>query len=323
MLTKTNKNKTDERKLTPGHTTCAGCPAPLIVRSVLDSIKYPVVVASATGCLEVATTIYPKTSWNVPFIHSAFENAAATISGAETAYRVLNKRVNKSKAQKEKFSENYNFQLEEDIKFVTFGGDGGTYDIGLQSLSGAMERGHDFLYVCYDNEGYMNTGGQRSGATPKGAGTTTTPPGEVSTGKIQTRKDLMEIVVAHNVPYAAQASIFNLFDLQNKVRKAMEIKGPKFINVLSPCPTIWKFDPAKIVELTKLAVETGFWPVYEYENGKYKLNFEPKELKPLEEFLKPQRRFAHLFKNEAGKEVLNDIQQLVNQKWKELKQKMN
>lgn len=309
-----------KRTLAPGHRTCAGCPMSVIVRTVLETSPDPVVVASATGCLEVTTTIYPETSWNVPFIHSAFENAAATISGLETAYRVLKKKKTKLKRQEGegKFEKRLGFKIPSRLNFIAFGGDGGTYDIGLQSLSGALERGHNFLYVCYDNEGYMNTGGQRSGATPKGAATSTTPSGEFSTGKPQFRKNLMEIVGAHNIPYAAQASPANLPDLKLKVKKALSLSGPAFINILSPCPSVWKFPPDQSFLIAKLAVETRFWPLYEIENQKRTLNYQPQKFTPVEEFLKTQKRFAHLFKTEQGKKEIATIQKKIDLEWKKM-----
>ena len=314
-----------ESKLTSGHRACAGCPAPIIVRSILESIADPIVVTAATGCLEVVTTIYPESSWNVPFIHSAFENAAATISGVETAYKALLKKKQRMKSVERdgKFEEDLGYEIPQNLKFVAFGGDGGTYDIGLQSLSGAMERGHDFLYVCYDNEGYMNTGGQRSGATPKGAQTSTTPHGKNSEGKSQFRKNLMEICAAHNIPYCASAALSNLADLKNKVKKAMEIKGPKFINILSPCPTVWKFPANQSLDISKLAVETRFWPVYEIEEGRYKINYEPREFVPIEEFLKTQKRFSHLFKDERGERVIKEVQRKIDLEWDKLQGKCN
>jgi len=302
-------------KLAPGHRTCAGCAFPSIVRTVLDASDDPIIVTSATGCLEVTTTIYPETSWNVPFIHSAFENAAATISGMETAHEVLVR-----KQQNGTLATSLSYNLPTKINFIAFGGDGGTYDIGLQSLSGALERGHNFLYVCYDNEGYMNTGGQRSGATPSGAATSTTPIGEHSLGKSQERKNLMEICAAHNIPYCAQASVSNLADLKNKAKKAFSIKGPKFINVLSPCPTVWKFPPSQFINIAKLAVETKFWPLYEIEGGKYKINYEPKEFVPIEEFLKSQKRFSHLFSG-RGPESIAKMQRQVELEWEKLRKK--
>ncbi len=211
-------------RLSPGHRLCAGCGASIIVRQMLAAIDDPVVLSNATGCLEVGTTIYPYTAWRVPWIHNAFENAASTISGVEAMYRSL---VRQGKIE------------DRDVKFVAFGGDGGTYDIGIQALSGALERGHQFLYVCYDNEAYMNTGIQRSGATPYGANTTTSPAGKVIPGKQQFRKDLTAIMAAHNIPYAAQAAPSRWKDLMQKTRKAVDCGGPAFMNVLSSCPRGW------------------------------------------------------------------------------------
>ncbi|MCK4968041.1 MAG: pyruvate ferredoxin oxidoreductase, partial [Candidatus Aenigmarchaeota archaeon] len=267
-------------KLSPGHRSCRGCAAPLIARHILREINQPVVVASATGCLEVTTSLYPQTAWRIPWIHSAFENAAATISGVESAYRALKK---KGKIKKE-------------IKFVVFGGDGGTTDIGLQSLSGALERRHNFLYICYDNGAYMNTGIQRSSATPFGAATTTTPVGKVKQGKELLRKDLTKIIVAHQINYVAQASIGYWQDLSNKVKKALAVKGPSFINVLSPCPLGWKFSGDLTIKIADLAVDTCFWPLYEVKSGVYKITHQPLKKIPITEFLKPQGRFRHLFK---------------------------
>ncbi len=290
--------------LTAGHRMCAGCTAPIIVKIVSLASPSPVVVGCATGCLEVATTIFPFTAWRTPFVHNAFENAAATVSGVETAYRALKKRG----------------KIKEDIKFVAFGGDGGTYDIGLQSLSGAMERGHNMMYVCYDNEAYMNTGVQRSGATPRGAATTTCPAGSEIAGKLQFRKDLTAIMVAHGIPYVAQGSPGHWQDLIKKSEKAFSINGPKFMNVFMPCNLGWGFLPDQGIELAKLAVETCFWPLYEVENGKYKVTYVPKEKKPIAEFYKLQKRFSHLFK-ETNKKILEDIQAKVDKTWAELLKK--
>jgi pyruvate ferredoxin oxidoreductase beta subunit len=200
------------------------------------------------------------------------------------------------------------------VKFVVFAGDGGTYDIGLQSLSGALERGHDFLYVCYDNGGYMNTGNQRSSATPFGAATETTPVGKNSFGKMEVRKNLMEIVKAHGVTYLAQANVANLADLKMKAQKALEIKGPSFLSVFSPCQNNWKFPTSQYVAIARLASETNFWPLYEIENGKYKITWEPSAPKPVAEFLKTQGRFKHLF-SEKNKPVLEKIQKMVNEEF--------
>ncbi|PIU61182.1 pyruvate ferredoxin oxidoreductase [archaeon CG_4_8_14_3_um_filter_38_5] len=287
-------------KLASGHRSCAGCGFPSIVRTVMKATKKQIIVSCATGCLEVTTTIYPYTSWLTPFIHNAFENASATISGVEAAYKALKKKG----------------KLRKDVKFLAIGGDGGTYDIGLQSLSGALERGQNFVYLCYDNEAYMNTGVQRSSATPRGANTTTTPAGKASFGKLEWKKELMQIAIAHGINYAAQASPHNLIDLYNKAEKAFNTKGPSILVVLSPCPLGWKSNTNMSVQIAKLAAETNFWPLYEYENGKYVLNYEPAKRKPIIEFFKTQGRFKHLLKN---KKLLEEIQGKVDEKWSKLK----
>lgn len=294
-------NKELAKNFAPGHSACAGCGIPAIVRTILGESKDPVVVANATGCLEVTSTLYPYTAWNVPYIHNAFENAAATISGVERAYKIFLKK-NKIKGK---------------INFVAFGGDGGTYDIGLQSLSGALERGHNFLYVVYDNGGYMNTGNQRSSATPYGAATETTPAGKNSFGKVELRKNLMEIVAAHHIKYAAQGSVGYLEDLKKKARKAFATEGPSFLSVMQPCTNNWKFPTSMYVHYAKLATETNFWPLYEIENGKYVINYVPKEKKPVEEFLKGQGRFKHLFTPE-NKHVIEEMQKIVDSEWDRL-----
>ena len=269
-------------RLAPGHRLCGGCGASIAVRQVLMGAgDTPVVVGNATGCLEVSTTVYPYTSWNVPYIHNAFENAGATLSGVEAAFKAL-KRSGKISADKK-------------VKFVAFGGDGGTYDIGLQSLSGAMERGHDLVYVCYDNGAYMNTGIQRSGATPYGAWTTTSEVGKCGLGKMQRRKDLTSILVAHHIPYIAQASISHFQDLIRKAEKAINVDGPAFINVLAPCPRGWRIPFDMTVEIARLGVETNFWPLFEVEDGVWSMT-EQRKPRPVEEFLKPQGRFKHMFK---------------------------
>lgn len=288
--------------LAPGHRMCAGCGAPIVVRQVLRAAKAPVVVANATGCLEVSTTIYPYTSWRSPFIHVAFENASASLSGVEAAYQSL-KRQGK---------------ITEEIKFVAFGGDGGTYDIGLQSLSGAMERGHDMVYVCYDNGAYMNTGIQRSSATPVGADTTTTPVGkEQPIGRTGKRKDLTKIMMAHGIPYVAQVSPAHWNDLYSKAEKAFAVKGPAFINALAPCPRGWRHDSADTIEMCKLAVDTCFWPLFEVVDGKVKVTYKPRKKKPVVEFLKVQGRFRHLFRPE-NEGIIEQIQAEVDRNWEEL-----
>ncbi len=292
-----------EELLSGGHRLCAGCGIPPMVRLILRSADAPVVASSATGCLEVGTTIYPYTAWRIPWIHSAFENAAATISGVETAYRALKKRGK--------------IPADRDIKFIAFGGDGGTYDIGLQSLSGALERRHNFLYVCYDNGAYMNTGIQRSSATPLFSNTTTSPSGEVIQGKQEWRKDLTRIVVAHNVPFAAQCSPHNWADLSKKAEKALKTKGPTFLNVMSPCPLGWYTKSEDSIKLAKLSVDTCYWPLYEVENGVLRVTYRPKEKKPLSEWLRPQGRFKHLFKPE-NENLLNEFQARVDSEWHRL-----
>mgnify|MGYP001587371147 FL=1 len=284
--------------LTSGHRMCSGCGAPIIVKMVLLASDYPLVAANATGCLEVSTCISDYTAWKIPWIHNAFENAAATLSGVETMYRSLKKQG----------------KIDKDIKFIAFGGDGGTYDIGFQSLSGAMERGHDMLYVCYDNGAYMNTGIQRSSATPYGADTTTCPAGSVIQGKPQPRKNLTKIMAAHDIPYTAQASPSHWMDLVKKVKKALEIKGPKFMNILSPCNRGWRSRTDDAIMLSRLAVETCYWPLYEVENGVTKVTFKPKEKKPLVEFLKPQGRFKHMFAP-GNEEMLKKAQEMVDKEW--------
>ena len=291
------------QKLASGHRSCDGCGFPPIVRTILASTDDPIVASCATGCLEVTTTIYPYTSWRIPFIHSAFENSAATIAGVEAAYKALKRRGKISKNK--------------EIKFVAFGGDGGTFDIGLQSLSGALERGHDFVYVLYDNEAYMNTGVQRSSATPRGASTTTAPAGKVHQGKEEWKKDMAKICVAHNIPYVAQASLHNPIDLSMKAEKAFKTKGPAVLIVLQPCTLGWRFPADMTIEIAKLAVETKFWPLYEVKDGKYKLNYKPSKKVPLIEYLKPQGRYKHLFKPENAN-LLKEMQKHVNSEWEKL-----
>jgi pyruvate ferredoxin oxidoreductase beta subunit len=289
-------------KFTGGHRACAGCGATIAARqALLAAGKHKVVAGCATGCLEVVSTIFPYTAWNVPFIHSAFENAAATVSGVEAAYKSLKRQG----------------RVTENIKFIAFGGDGGTYDIGIQSLSGAMERGHDMLYICYNNQAYMNTGIQRSSATPRGCNTTTSPAGTKIPGKAQFRKDLTEIMAAHNIPYVAQCVIGNWSDYTRKVEKALDKGGAAFINILQPCRLGWGYKPELTAELGRLAVETCFWPLYEVEDGVYKLNATPKDKKPMTDWLFQQERFRHL-KQPANSAIVDEIQREVDQRWERL-----
>jgi pyruvate ferredoxin oxidoreductase beta subunit len=289
-------------RLAPGHRLCAGCGASIIVRQMMAAIDDPVVIANATGCLEVATTIYPFTAWRVPWIHNAFENAASTISGVEAAYRSM---VRQGKIE------------EQNIKFIAYGGDGGTYDIGLQALSGAVERGHRFLYVCYDNGAYMNTGIQRSSATPFGANTTTSPAGSKIPGKQQFRKDLTRIMAAHDIPYVAQAAPSKWRDLMEKTRKAVNCGGPAFMNVLSSCNRGWRHPTGDTIEITQLAVDTCYWPLYEVENGEWTLSYKPREKPPVEEWLKRQGRFRHLFKPQ-NRHMIGQMQEEVDHRWEQL-----
>jgi len=290
-----------EDRFTHGHRMCSGCGAPIVVKIALMATEYPVIVSNATGCLEVSSCISEFTAWNVPWIHTAFENSAATISGVETMYRSLKKQS----------------KFDQEVKFIAFGGDGGTYDIGFQSLSGAMERGHDMIYICYDNGAYMNTGIQRSSATPLGADTTTCPAGSVIPGKLRTRKNLTKIMAAHNIPYVAQASPSHWQDLFRKVQKAHEIKGPKFINVIAPCNRGWRSKTNDAIQLSRLAVNTCYWPLYEIEDGVTKITVMPKEKIPVAEFMKPQGRFKHLFSPE-NEGLLQRVQDEIDKEWTQL-----
>jgi pyruvate ferredoxin oxidoreductase beta subunit len=289
-------------RLAPGHRLCAGCGASIVVRQMMAAIDEPVVVGNATGCLEVATTIYPYTAWRIPWIHNAFENAASTVSGVEAAYRSL---VRQGKLP------------EQNVKFIAYGGDGGTYDIGIQALSGAMERGHQMLYVCYDNGAYMNTGIQRSSATPYGAHTTTSPAGKVVPGKTQFRKDLAAIMAGHNIPYVAQAAPSQWRDLMQKTRKAVSCGGPAFMNVLASCNRGWRHDTDQTIQLTQLAVDTCWWPLFEVENGDWRLTYKPKQKKPVVEWLEAQGRFRHLFKPENA-HMIDEMQAEVDRRWTRL-----
>ncbi len=293
-------------RFTAGHRMCAGCGAPPIARMVLRAVKPEdkVVVSNATGCMEVSSFIYPYSAWTDSYIHTAFESASAAASGAEAAYKSLKKQGKIDKDQT--------------TKFIIFGGDGGTYDIGLQSLSGAMERGHDLTYVCYDNGAYMNTGIQRSSATPKFADTTTSPAGKVVPGKMQHRKDLTEIMVSHHIPYVAQtAAYMNFKDLYEKAEKAIYTEGASFINVLAPCPRGWAYPTENLMEINKLAVETCYWPLYEVVDGVYHITYKPAKKLPIEEFLKPQKRFAHMFK-EGNEWMIEEFQKAVDKQWEDL-----
>lgn len=293
------RNETKALRIRGGHSLCRGCGIPIAVRAILNSIETPAVVVTATGCLEVATTRYPTTAWNVPWLHVAFENAAAAASGVEAAHRALVKR---------------GALPDEPVTFVVFAGDGGTYDIGLQALSGAWERGHRFLYVCYDNQAYMNTGVQRSSATPFGAGTTTTPVTARSLGKLQERKDMTAIAVAHRIPYVAQAADAYWQDLSDKVARAAATPGPSFVNVLTGCPLGWGYEARLTPRMSYLAVESRLWPLYEVVEGRYRLTHSPRKPLPVEAWLRPQVRFRHLLRPE-NREAVAAIQRRVDEEW--------
>lgn len=262
--------------LAPGHTACAGCGQAIAARLVIDAAGSNTIVANSTGCLEVFTTKYPESAWEIPWIHSLFENSAAVASGIEAALRYLGKK--------------------EAINVIAQGGDGGSADIGLQAISGMFERGQDILYVCYDNEAYMNTGVQRSGLTPFHSNTSTSPAGSASYGNIRPKKPMPEIALAHGIPYVATATVAFVPDLQRKVKKALSIKGPKYIQVHVPCPLGWRHAPELTLEIAKIAAETGLYPIIEYENGTL-IGVRKITPRPVEDYLKPQGRFKHLFKS--------------------------
>ena len=291
-------------RLAPGHRMCAGCGGTIAVRAVLRALHEgdKAVIGNATGCLEVSTFMYPYTAYEDSYIHNAFENAGATMSGVETAYNVLKRKG----------------KIDDTFKFITFGGDGGTYDIGLQSLSGAMERNHDFVYVCYDNGAYMNTGIQRSSATPMYADTTTTPVGSKSNGKMQNRKDLATIIADHDIPYVGQSTLLGNFkDIHTKAEKAIYTEGAAFLNIMAPCPRGWRYPTEDIMEICKLGVETCYWPLFEVDHGKWILNYEPKKKLPIEDFLRPQGRFKHLFKK-GNEDLIVQFQEEVDRRWEDL-----
>jgi len=277
--------------IAPGHSACAGCGSMIALRTLVEAAGKNSIVCLATGCMEITTTAYPTTAWEIPLIHVAFENAAAVASGVSRALKRQGKQVN----------------------VLAVGGDGGMADIGLQAISGALERNENILIVCYDNEAYANTGIQRSSMTPMFASTTTSPAGKVTKGKDVWKKNLAKICEAHDIPYVATASIAYLSDLESKVKKALSIVGPKFIHVHCPCPIGWKFDTSKTVEIAKLAVETGMWVLYEIENGKIKINVKPEKLKPAKEYFSSQGRFEHL-----NDEQISQLQDMVTAKYNDL-----
>ncbi|MBC7287331.1 MAG: pyruvate ferredoxin oxidoreductase [Armatimonadetes bacterium] len=294
--------------ITGGHRLCPGCAEPLIVRHVLMGAgNRPVIATNATGCLEVSTTIFPYTAWNIPWMHLAFENAAAAIAGIEAMYQQWRRKG----------------LIDPDTRYglVAFAGDGGTYDIGFQALSGMAERWHDCVFVCLNNEAYMNTGVQRSSATPLGCNTTTSPAGSVIPGKPVHRKDLTLCMAAHDIPYVAQVAPMpppQWRVIIEAAQKAFDYEGPAFLNVLSPCPLGWISEPAQTPALAKLAADTCIWPLYEVDHGQFKLLYKPKEKLPIEQYLEPQGRFRHLFRDERGAEIRKRLQEWVDYKWHQL-----
>ena len=281
-----------ERLFSPGHRGCAGCGELLAARLVIEAAGPNTIVANSTGCLEVTTTPYPESSWGVPWVHSLFENSAAVASGVEAALKSMGRK--------------------EGVNIIAQGGDGSTVDIGLGLISGMLERGNDILYVCYDNEAYMNTGVQRSGATPFCASTTTSPSGEQSFGNMRPKKPMVEIAAAHGIPYAASASVAYPRDLQKKVKKALSIKGPKYLHIHVPCPTGWYAESINTIKIGKLAVDTGLFPLYEIENGVVTGVKKAKVRPKVEEYLKTQNRFKHLFAKPGGDEVIKQIQAIAD-----------
>jgi pyruvate ferredoxin oxidoreductase beta subunit len=268
-----------EEPLAPGHRACQGCGEVLALRQVMKALGNNVIVVSATGCMEIISSPYPQSAWRVPWLHVAFENAAAVASGVEAAHKAM---IRKGR------------MVDKNTTFLAIAGDGGTADIGIQALSGALERGHNFVYVCLDNEAYMNTGIQRSSSTPYGAGTTTSPPGKKSIGQQTWKKNMPAIAAAHDIPYVATASPAYYVDLMNKAKKASMIKGPAYIHIFSPCPTGWRCAVEDAVQTGRLVVQTKIFPLYEVIDGKYRLSRKIKKPKPVTEYFKLQRRFRHL-----------------------------
>lgn len=294
----TMKKLPEVEPISPGHRACQGCGEILSLRLALKAIGDNVIVASATGCMEIITSPYPQTAWRVPWIHVAFENSAAVISGVEAAYKAMTR---KGKIENE------------DVVFVAYAGDGGTADIGLQALSGALERGHNMVYLCLDNEAYMNTGIQRSSSTPYGAMTTTSPPGKKSIGQSTWKKNLPAIAAAHGIPYVATASPAYPIDLMNKVKKAALVPGPAYVHIFSVCPTGWRHETNIAIAVAKMAVSTNVFPLYEVIDGKWILSRKNPKPKPVRDYLKLQRRFRHLTEDE-----INKIQARVDEEWRSL-----
>ena len=292
MVKVEERDKFNDHLFASGHTACPGCGQSLAARLVLRAAGRNVMVVNSTGCLEVFSSKYPESAWEVPWIHSLFENTSAVAAGVEAALKITG-------------------QLDR-VRVIAQGGDGSTADIGLGAISGMLERGHDVLYICYDNEAYMNTGIQRSGSTPYYARTTTSPPGKVSRGNWRPKKDVPQIALAHGIPYVAVASVGYPMDLDRKVRKALSIRGPKYVQIHVPCPLGWGTAPERTIDFARLAVLTGLYPLYEVENGELRALKIPKKV-PVEEYLKEQVRFRHLFGKEDRKKEIAEIQGIADQ----------
>ncbi|MEI7905115.1 MAG: thiamine pyrophosphate-dependent enzyme [Candidatus Firestonebacteria bacterium] len=288
--------QTAEKKLFySGHTACSGCGLSLGARLVLEAAGPNIMLVNATGCLEVFTTRSPQTAWGVPWIHSLFENQAAVATGVWSALKALGR--------------------ESEARVIAMGGDGASADIGFGGISGMWERYDDILYICFDNEAYMNTGIQRSGLTPFHGATSTSPAGKVIPGNLKQKKNIPAIAVAHGLPYVATATVGYVRDLQNKVKKALAIKGPKYLQVLVPCPLGWGHDNALAVQMSKLSVASGLNPVYEYENGKLTSVLTTKKV-PVEDYLKFQNRFKHIVKDP---EMLKEVQAIADANFEKFK----
>ena len=285
----------------PGHRACIGCGEALAIRLAFKALDNNVIVANATGCMEIVASQLPYTTWHLPWIHTLFENTAAVASGIEAGYKAMRRK---------------GMDVPDNTKIFAIAGDGGTSDIGLQALSGAMERGHDFTYICFDNEAYMNTGIQRSSATPFGAVTTTSPAGKKSIGQFTWKKNMPEIAAAHNIPYVATACHSYPFDLMEKVKKAVNTPGPAYLHVLSVCPTGWRSATDTVIKLGRLAIQTGMFPLYEVENGEYKMSLDLRKLRPVKEYLAGQGRFRHL-----SEDVIEQIQARVELEYQKLLEK--